>query len=340
MKNEVATSQKEQPPDFPPITEPKKSSYRIFSIFFHPSSNVTALGGAEKRFVETLRFYCRQRDLQIQVLESAPSLLRKKEFDCQIHELTAGPPGKGWLTSYAGWLLWTIRAVFKTPNLVQQSKSNIMLVPNSTIPNLIAGYTASRILRLPMCVITHHIDVPTFTNQKRLVPSYYACYRNIGYSNSVSLAKTLASYFTLMLLKQADTIITVSNSTAKALTNTGVSSSRIHVSGNAIDTEIIRNRAGLAENRIYDGVFVGRIAKEKGVFDLLRLWRQVVRVRKEAKLLIIGNGLELRQLKQKIGAFDLENRVFIRSGCSSQELYQLLGMSRTFIFPSVFEGWG
>jgi glycosyltransferase involved in cell wall biosynthesis len=342
VESEVAASQKEQTRDSSFLKRPEKSSYRIFSIFFHPSSDVTALGGAEKRFIETLKFYCKQQDLQITVLESAPGLLREGESHCQVHQLATGRYGKGWLSSYAGWLLWTLKAVFRTPVLAHQSKSNILLVPNNTIPNMVAGYAVSRILGLPICVVAHHIDVPTFKIKKQFEPesSYYACYRSIGYSIPVSLAKTLGSHLVLTLLKRANTIITVSNSTAKALTNGGIKRAKLHVSGNAIDMEPTKSNAECTENRVYDGVFVGRISKEKGVFDLLRLWRQVVRVRKEARLLIIGNGLELHHVKQKIALLGLQNRVFIRSGCGNKEMHRLLDMSRTFIFPSVFEGWG
>jgi len=336
----VAASQRKQTHDSSPLKRPKRNSCRIFSIFFHPSSDVTALGGAEKRFIETLKFYCKQQDLQITVLESAPGLLREKEFHCQIHRLAASYRGKGWLTSYVGWLLWAIRAVVGTPILARRSESNIMLVPNNTIPNLVAGSIVSRILKLRMCVIAHHIDVPTFTSPKQPEPAYYTCYRSIGYSKPVSLTKTIGTHLTLMLLRRADTIITVSNCTAKALANSGVTSSRIHVNGNAIHTELLSSRTKRLENRIYDGVFVGRISKEKGVFDLLRLWRQVVRVRKKAKLLIIGNGLELHHVNQRIITLGLENRIFVRNGCSDQELHRLLDKSKAFIFPSVFEGWG
>jgi glycosyltransferase involved in cell wall biosynthesis len=311
---------------------------KVFVIFFHPSVSVTALGGAEKRFVETMKFLCKSEDLKITILESSPSLLALPEISCQKHLLSSVFFGKGWLSSYVGWSLWVAKAFLKSFSLFRREKPNFIFVPNNTLPNLFLGYVVCSVFRLPLVVVVHHIDVPFFSEKPNC--SLYYCYRIIGYSRLVSLIKTFTFYVTLSLLKRARAIISVSNFTAKALRVHGVSNVKIFVSGNAVNVKYISNVKPLSAKKFYDGVFVGRIAKEKGVFDLLSVWKKVVEKKNEAKLLIIGSGLELVAVKERIGTLGLENKVFLRGHCSDRELYSLLKSSKVFIFPSVFEGWG
>lgn len=319
--------------------EKMRSSSRVFVVFFHPGALVTAMGGAERRFVEIMKKFCREDNLEITVLESAPSLLANPEITCKKHLLSLEFRGKGWLSTYLGWIIWIIKASLKSFSIVCHVKPDVVFVPNNTLPNLISGYVIGFIFQLPICTVVHHVDIP-FSKAGLKDCSVYTSYRNIKYSKLVSLAKTLAFYITLPLLKRAEAIIAVSNFTAKALRNNGVSGAKVFVSGNAVDLDLISKVEPYADEKIFDGVFVGRIAKEKGVFDLLKVWKKVVEVRKGAKLLIIGSGLELSFLKEKILASGLENRVFVRGRCSDRGLYSLLKSSKVFIFPSLFEGWG
>jgi len=319
--------------------EKLRSSLKVFAVFFHPGASVTAMGGAEKRFVETLKIFCREDDVEIVVLESAPSFLAEKGIKCEKFLLLLSFHGKGWLSTYLEWILWTVKASFKSFSLVRNVKTDVIFVPNNTLPNLVLGYITGVIFRRPTCIVVHHIDTPFFENDFEDV-SLYKTYRNIKYGKLVSFAKTLAFYITLPLLRRTKAIIAVSNFTARALKNNGVSGSKIFVSGNAVDLDFISKVEPHCGEKFFHGVFVGRIAKEKGIFDLLNVWKDIVKVRKDAKLLIIGSGLELPSLKEKIVASNLENNVFVRGRCSDIELYGLLKSSKIFVFPSIFEGWG
>jgi glycosyltransferase involved in cell wall biosynthesis len=317
----------------------KKQSLRVLAIFFHPSTAVTAMGGAERRFVRTLRYFCKRKNIEFTVLESSPSLLANSDTACGKHTLSTNFHGKGWLSTYLGWILWTAKASVKSIVLARHSRPDAIFVPNNTLPNLASGYFASLILRLPLYVVAHHIDIPPTRAPDEQKPSIYECYRSIRYGMSVALAKTFAYHVTLSFLKKAKGIITVSNFTARALRMNNVSKPKIIVSGNAVDFESITNATDDV-SKIYDGIFVGRIAKEKGIFDLLEVWREIAKVRKRAKLLLAGSGLELQQIREEITRTGLKDKALLHGPCTDQELYKLLSSSRVFIFPSLFEGWG
>lgn len=231
------------------------------------------------------------------------------------------------------------KALFKSLPIIHRQNPNVILIPNNTLPNLVVGYIIGKIFRRPLCITVHHIDIPTEKHDLGDV-SLYGNYRMIGYSRAVSLIKTATFYASLPLIKKAKAIIAVSKFTAKALKDSGVIENNIHVSGNAIDLNFISNVRPPSDAKIFDGVFVGRIAKEKGIFDLVEIWGNVVRERSGAKLLVIGNGVELASLKESIATANLEENVLIRGQCSDEKLYGFLKSSRVFVFPSRFEGWG
>ena len=339
MKNEVSPEEQEETCDASKKQKKRRHTHKFFAIFFHPGSSVTAMGGAEKRFIETLKRFCAGGMLEITILESAPSLLAKTEIVCKKFILPSRIIGKRWLSTYFGWIIWIVKASAKSLTIAHNSRPEAVFVPNNTVPNLVSGVITSSVLRLPLYVTVHHVDIPPPDSAEKNC-SLYECYQSIGYGRLVSLAKTLTFYVTLSLLKKAKRIVTVSNFTAQALRNNGVSNVRILVSGNAVDVNFIRNVRAYSEEKTFDGVFVGRISKEKGVFDLLTVWKEVVKVRKNAKLLIIGNGLESKSVKEKIAALHLDNNIDIRRQCKDNELYSLLKASRVFLFPSLFEGWG
>ena len=312
---------------------------RVLTIFFHPNSSVTAMGGAEKRFAETLKFLSRKNNLKITVLETAPSVLDPK-INCQKILLPSRFQAKGWIGNYVSWILWMIEASARSFSIGQTAKPHLIFVPNNTLPNLVSGCVTSFVLQKPLCVVAHHLDMPFIGGAKRKDRSLYSCYRSIRYGRLVSLAKALSFYLSIPFLKKASRIVTVSNFTAKTLANNGVPENKIMVSGNAVDAGSISRTKPYFRTKIFDGVFVGRLSKEKGIFDLLRVWRNIVKARKNARLLIIGSGLEFNSVRERIALHGLENKVLLRKRCSDKELYGLLKSSKVFIFPSLFEGWG
>ncbi|MGB9671683.1 MAG: glycosyltransferase, partial [Candidatus Bathyarchaeales archaeon] len=264
-------------------TETVSSRIHVLTVFFHPNTSVTAMGGAEKRFVETLRRLC--GNSAFSVLESPPSLLTNSEIKCFRLVVSSHLNGAGWLSNYLCWVLWALKASIEGLRFAMEAKPQIIFVPNNTFPNLLAGYILSKILRVPLCVVVHHVDLPSLNVGEKSAGSLYNCYRSVGYGHAVALVKAAAFYVAVSLLKKVNTVIAVSRFTAKSLRCTGVLNLKVFVSGNAVDAKFIENVKPSEALKKYDAVFVGRIAKEKGVFDLLEAWRKVVKARRDAKLL-------------------------------------------------------
>jgi glycosyltransferase involved in cell wall biosynthesis len=150
--------------------------------------------------------------------------------------------------------------------------------------------------------------------------------------------KTLSFFMMLFLLKYADACIAVSGSTAKLLITNGLSPDRIHISGNAVNIEYIDSIE--YGEKIYDGIFVGRISRDKGIFDLIYSWKEITKIVQSLKLVIVGSGPDSYELKRRIKDLNLGENIFFKGPCSDEELFRLMKSSKVFISPSVFEGWG
>jgi len=315
----------------------KHADLRVFSVFFHPSPAVTAVGGAEKRFIETSRVFV-EKGLKMVVLESTPSLLKDGHVFCRVYaQRSLFSAGKGWLTIYLGWVLWILVVCFRSVRLIRRERCQLILAPNNTVPNLFPAYFAHVVTRLPLCVITHHMDVMTEESHQNF-QTVYATYRKVGYSSSVSFLKALAFFAIVRMLRKSDACIAVSNFTARTLVQLGIASGKIVVSGNGVDLEFIQKfKAG---RKKWDAVFVGRVAKEKGVFDILEAWREVVLEKGSARLLVVGSGPDLQGVRAVVDESGLLDNVVVRGRVGDAEMYALMKAGRVFVFPSRFEGWG
>lgn len=122
--------------------------------------------------------------------------------------------------------------------------------------------------------------------------------------------------------------------------------------GWSFQTGILKNYCVLAatsncpninSNNRHIACFVGRVAVNKGVIDLLLIWKKVVTRMPDAKLIIAGKvthqRLENRLWKLRKRLHLEENVNFIFRHVSYQEKISLLCSSNLFVFPSYEEGW-
>jgi len=317
----------------------------IFSIFFHPSRKITFLGGAEKRFLEFLRFLSLNVNgkVEIIILEPEPSLIFNNNH--KVKKVVVSQPFKvksrNLPLNYLGWIIWSLKAtVFSIP-IVFRVKPDLILAPNNTLPNILPAFLVKALFKKPLCVTVHHFDLYAEKSEKvnLSLKNFFKTYRNIGYSFFTSIYKALASTLAVKLLEKAEFFISVSNFTASKLRLLGISKDRILISGNGAYSK--KNfEVYCGKEKRFDAVFVGRIALEKGIYDLLEAWKLIVSKFREAKLAVVGEGPELEKVKVKIEKLGLENNISVFGGVPDKQMKKIVCNSKIFVFPSRFEGWG
>lgn len=110
--------------------------------------------------------------------------------------------------------------------------------------------------------------------------------------------------------------------------------------GGGVDLNFINSIP--AQEKSYDACFVGRISKQKGVDDLLKIWHEVVIQKPEARLAFIGWGhpgqqeIFLGEIKQ-MGLGKNIDFLGFRDGA---EKYKIIKSSKLLLFPSRYESFG
>jgi len=310
---------------------------RVFAVFFHPGLNFTAVGGAEKRFLKILKVW--DSKVIATIAESNPRLVPTSCSHCEAIEIKSpvSASGKGLFSIYLEWALWVTKACFSCPSLIRRKRYDVILAPNNTLPNLLVAYFLHILSKLPLIVIVHHFDFP-YVDKPANLASAYNVYRKTDFSSPVALIKALTFFTMLALTKRSAGCIAVSNFTARFLLRNGVSHDKIHVSGNGVDINVIEQFK--ADKKSNDGVFVGRIGRDKGIFDLIKIWKQLMSRKPDSRLAIIGTGPDALKLKEMIEDSNMSSNMMLKGSCSDSELYTQMKASKVFLFPSRFEGWG
>jgi glycosyltransferase involved in cell wall biosynthesis len=86
-------------------------------------------------------------------------------------------------------------------------------------------------------------------------------------------------------------------------------------------------------------LFVGRLVPIKNLRRLLGAWEMVLSNNSQYKLLLIGEGPEIHDLKNIVGSRRLLNVDFAGKK-SNEELAKILNNSKLLVLPSISESWG
>jgi glycosyltransferase involved in cell wall biosynthesis len=134
----------------------------------------------------------------------------------------------------------------------------------------------------------------------------------------------------------AGRVLTVGQDTACTLISLGFRKHSIVPTSNGLDTPTVYSK-----RKEFDGCFMGRLAAEKGVKDLPRVWRKVADHQPGSKLLIIGSGPELKAIRAKMHDLGLQSDVVVfHEAVLGNERFELITRARVFVFPSYIESWG
>ncbi len=142
----------------------------------------------------------------------------------------------------------------------------------------------------------------------------------------------------VFLLYKGIPFITVSKSTKNNLINFGLRKNNITVINNGV--RILKSTE--SKNKNLTIMFLGAIAKDKGVEDAIECFKKVFSLNKNSELYIVGKGSPtyLTLLKDKIIKLGLSKKITLFGFVSDQKKFDLLKRSHIFVNPSVHEGWG
>ena len=137
------------------------------------------------------------------------------------------------------------------------------------------------------------------------------------------------------------TFLVLNNQDNRALVEAGCAPQNVKTVPMGVDVSLYQAPATPPEPQL-DGLFIGRLHPQKGLPDLLLVWRAVVDQRPGAKLGIIGGGSEemkawLETETRRLGLGENVEYLGFRQG---EEKIGWLHQTRCFLMPSHYESWG
>ena len=152
-------------------------------------------------------------------------------------------------------------------------------------------------------------------------------------------------------LRGCDAFVVPGESALRYLENMGVRRDAIFVAPNAVDIELfsvlakkargqdhcLRTQLALPDRYF---LFVGRLVKEKGVFDLLRAYQQLPdAARQEVGLVLAGDG-PLRASLEAMARDIFPGTIHFAGFVQRDELAQYYGLSECLVLPTHTDTWG
>ena len=100
------------------------------------------------------------------------------------------------------------------------------------------------------------------------------------------------------------------------------------------------NKVVPVKKRKYDAVFVGRFHYQKGVLELIDIWKLVCNKKPEAKLAMIGIGPLENEIKDKIERLELENNIDLLGFKDGKDKYEVFKQSKIVVHPATYDSGG
>jgi 1,2-diacylglycerol 3-alpha-glucosyltransferase len=153
-----------------------------------------------------------------------------------------------------------------------------------------------------------------------------------------------------LLLNTVDAVVAPTEKTKSALSSYGVRKP-IYTIPTGIDLNKFQQELSIEEKlriksrlgiKLEDKVitYIGRTAKEKNIDEIITLFKEVVSKLENAKLLIVGAGPELDNLKDLVIKEGLANKVCFTGMVNPEEVYKYYKISEVFVTASNSETQG
>jgi len=94
------------------------------------------------------------------------------------------------------------------------------------------------------------------------------------------------------------------------------------------------------EERKYDAVFIGRFHPQKGVLELIQIWREVANRKHNAKLAMIGVGPLEEEVIEKIQKLGLQGNIELLGFRDGEEKYKIFKQSKIVVHPATYDSGG
>lgn len=162
----------------------------------------------------------------------------------------------------------------------------------------------------------------------------------------IGLTYWLTQYPIYIVVKNlADFIFVTSDPDVNRFLTEQRGKTRIIVVQGGVDTlpseEYLKSRKIIPiEERKYDACYVGRFHYQKGLLELIDIWRLVCAKKPNAKLAMIGIGPLESDIKAKINNYGLDKNIDLLGFMDGEKKYEIFKHSKIIVHPSIYDSGG
>jgi len=166
--------------------------------------------------------------------------------------------------------------------------------------------------------------------------------KKIKFPNLYNIIYYLSQRIAYLFLQYAECILVTSSPDLQKFPQQYKKGNYFIVKGgvNLKNVNLWKKRIGKSKKK-YDGVFMGRLHEQKGVIELIEIWKRVTKKLPDAKLVIIGNGPHYSEVQELIIILNIQRNVELKGYLiDSEEKYRIFAESKLFLHTSIYDSGG
>ncbi len=292
----------------------------------------TGLSGGDRINIETVRQMARGGDeVKVIVWKEGADMYRRAGISPELLRLWPGAGGS--LGTWIGFIGRILLAPWLALTLKKERFDLVWSASDALADTLPAAIVAWR-WRLPW-VAAFYLFAP---------PPWYG-YRGIQQKRLTFPTPRELVFYLLqqitrpLIFRRARKIFVTGDEDRERIIALGRPPDEVFTVRGGVDLTIPRSVPDPAEKK-YDAVFIGRFHPQKGVRELLDIWKMVTAKRPAARLALIGVGALESELRAKSASLGLDQHVEFLGFMDGVEKYRVVKASRVVVHPAIYDSGG
>ncbi|GIW69588.1 MAG: glycosyl transferase [Patescibacteria group bacterium] len=282
--------------------------------------------GGESRFIELAKCW-RKSGYEIHLMsgKGGKVLCEKMSLPVVLHNISNSKA-----IGRVEIILRFFKMFLNIPSLLFTFKEGIVYSASEQIYDVLPGFILKLFHphKIRFGVVVHWLPPVYFWKRKQSSPL-----NSLMFLISERLGLLLANI-------NADALLPVSEETLNELVKSKLNKRPTKFVLCGVNLEEIDSYASQTAAKNYDAVFMKRLQKTKGIFDLIEMWEMMVVEKKDAKLLIIGEGIDGNEARKMVSEKNLEKNIEFAGVVYDPKIkFEMLASAKIFILPSYEENW-
>ena len=246
--------------------------------------------------------------------------------------LTVRPHIVAWHGGESRWsfMLRAITVCVRLPRSLLRLQPDVIVSANEQLYDTLPGFLLKLWYRrrVRWAVVAHNIPAWRFWQREG-----HHWYQSLAFLVSERLSLLLAAL-------GGNRVLAVSPATTRQLTGLGFPKGRMAGVPCGVDLSMLAAIDCKTQTRRFDAATMMRVSAEKGIFALIDAWKIVVAASPNARLAIIGGGIDMQAARARVRALGLEGNIeFLGPILDATLAFSTLRTARLFLHPSFKENW-